>query len=57
MVTVGYGDITPSNPNEVIFVICTILISCGVFSYSFNSIGLIVKDLNHRAHEFALEMR
>lgn len=33
MVTVGYGDIVPSNPTETFFSIITILLSCAVFAY------------------------
>jgi hypothetical protein len=46
MTTVGYGDITPSNPYEVGLNIITLFCSCGIFSYSFGLIGLIVQDMN-----------
>jgi hypothetical protein len=39
MCTVGYGDIVPYNDVERIVAIFGILIACGVFAYSVNSIG------------------
>jgi hypothetical protein len=46
MVTVGYGDIAPTNNIETIVNIIITLISCGVFGYSFNAIGTIIQDFN-----------
>lgn len=48
MITVGYGDITPVNTLERLFVICVMLISCGVFAYSLNSIGRILEELSRK---------
>ncbi|CAD8094826.1 unnamed protein product [Paramecium sonneborni] len=45
MVTVGYGDITASNPIEIVFSNFTMFISSFVFAYSMNSIGIIIKNL------------
>lgn len=36
MITVGYGDISPKNTNEMIISVLTMLIACGVFGYSLN---------------------
>jgi Ion channel len=44
MVTVGYGDITPSSDLEVLFGILTMFVCCGVFAYVINEIGVIVKN-------------
>ena len=33
MITVGYGDITPSNVYEAIFVTVAMYFGCGFFSY------------------------
>jgi hypothetical protein len=46
MTTVGYGDITPANPYEVILNICMLFLSVGIYSYSFNLIGEVVKEIN-----------
>lgn len=43
MITIGYGDITPITVYERSFVIFVTLISCGVFAYSVNQIGIILK--------------
>lgn len=45
MVTVGYGDITPTNNRETIAAILMMLISCGVFAYLISQIGIIFQDL------------
>lgn len=39
MTTIGYGDITPQNLKEKIFVTGITVISCGMFAYSINNIG------------------
>ncbi len=46
MVTVGYGDIVPSNIYEKIYTIFIVFISCGVFAYCVNSIGTIFSAIN-----------
>lgn len=40
--TVGYGDITPANTNERIFITFMALIVCGNFGYALNQIGNII---------------
>ena len=37
MITVGYGDITPINTQERLFVMIITLIACGVFAYALVS--------------------
>ncbi|CAD8069333.1 unnamed protein product [Paramecium sonneborni] len=44
MVTVGYGDITAANQYEMFFINCMMLLSSGMFAYSMNSIGMILKN-------------
>ena len=48
MVTVGYGDILPVNPYEMILCVFTMMIACGVFAYAVNSIGEILKDYSSK---------
>lgn len=47
MVTVGYGEISPTSSNsiEVLLCIITMLIACGVFAYAINEIGLVFEKL------------
>lgn len=45
MVTVGYGDITPSTKNEKIITIFITLISCGVFAFAVNTIDVIFREI------------
>ena len=51
MMTVGYGDITPLNIYEVFFTIVATVAGCGVYAYNLNSIGLILKKIQHEDHE------
>lgn len=41
MITVGYGDVVPTNTTERVYVVIATLISCGVFAYTVNSVGSI----------------
>ena len=45
MITVGYGDITPMTELEVWCSIVTMLITCGMFAYIVNKIGMILSEL------------
>ena len=56
MNTVGYGDITPQNPIEVLFSSVFIYVACGVFAYSLNSIGIIVNNLTKRSKALSIEL-
>ena len=46
MTSCGYGDITPANGYEAMYVSFTMLVTCGIFAYTFNCIGLIVEEYN-----------
>ncbi|CAD8123877.1 unnamed protein product [Paramecium sonneborni] len=48
MITVGYGDLTPQNNVERICSNISMFLACGVFAFSFNSIGLMLSNLNSR---------
>ena len=39
MTTVGYGDLSPYTPIERFFGLILLLIACGVFAFTMNSIG------------------
>ena len=52
MTTVGYGDIRPITFIETVFVIFFNLVSCGVFAYSINRIGKIMKILFGDSNNF-----
>lgn len=45
MCTVGYGDITPKNKNEIAFSIIVMLLSSIVFAYSLNTMGNIISEI------------
>jgi hypothetical protein len=44
MVTVGFGDISPVNTKEKIFIIIMVLFSCMNFGYVVNTIGQIFSE-------------
>lgn len=46
MVTVGYGDIVAQTANEKVFCSMIVIVSCGIYGYSLNSIGVIFNELN-----------
>ncbi|CAK58071.1 unnamed protein product (macronuclear) [Paramecium tetraurelia] len=48
MITVGYGDLTPQNNYERLCANLSMFLACGVFAFSFNSIGLMLSNLNSR---------
>ncbi|EAS07844.2 cyclic nucleotide-binding domain protein (macronuclear) [Tetrahymena thermophila SB210] len=51
MTTIGYGDITPANAAESLFVtVIMIFMSC-VFAYSINNIGLILQEIEKDSKE------
>lgn len=50
--TVGYGDITPVTPNEMIFTVFMTLVTCGVFGYAINNIGTIFQELERKEQLF-----
>ena len=52
MMTVGYGDITPTNYVECCFNIFIVIYGCGVFAYSINNIGNIFKEMYQEDREF-----
>jgi hypothetical protein len=49
MLTVGYGDIVPTNNLEIIFNIWAMFLGCAVFGYSMNSIGDILKQAHKQS--------
>ncbi|EGR30305.1 cation channel family protein, putative [Ichthyophthirius multifiliis] len=56
MITVGYGDVLPTNAKEYILCIITMLISCGVFAYAVNQIGSIFELLGRQDKELKENM-
>ena len=56
MAAVGYGEITPIEPNEVAFAMVIIILSSFLFAYSVNSIGTIVSNYNALATKYRERM-
>ena len=45
MVTVGYGDVSAKNDLEVCVATIAMFISCGVFAFAINSIGISLANI------------
>lgn len=54
MLTVGYGDITPQNNFEIVFVTGIMMISTIVFGYLISRVGTIVQKIYRKESEFKL---
>lgn len=52
MCTVGYGDISPQNSLEKSFSIVMISLTCGIYCYALNSIGIIFNEMYREDNEF-----
>lgn len=44
----GYGDITPTNSLERLVALFIMFFGCGMFAYSLNSVGVIIKEIEAR---------
>lgn len=44
MITVGFGDITPKNNAETVYVLGIALLSCFQFGYTVNIIGSLFQE-------------
>jgi len=56
MITVGYGDVTPSTPNEKVVVMICMLISCVMFAYIVGSIGNLITRSSEIEDKMRLQM-
>lgn len=52
MMTVGYGDISPKNPYEVIFSMFALMVGCAVYGYNLNGIGMILQKMYKESNDF-----
>lgn len=50
--TIGYGDILPTNVYETFFTIFIAFTGCSVLGYTINNIGEIFKGLNEKELKF-----
>lgn len=55
MITVGYGDISPTTYTEKIISIVITIISCGVFAYAVNTIDIIIRDNQYKSARIKLK--
>jgi len=51
MSSVAYGDITPLNPTEVIYVICVVAFMIIFYIYIFTQIYTVVTAINSKCNE------
>lgn len=45
LTTVGYGDVSAKNENEMIFSCVVMLLGSAIFAYSVNHFGLLLGDI------------
>lgn len=48
MTTVGYGDVLPTNDNEVLFVVIAELLTALIFGYMLSNVGSLVASLDRQ---------
>ncbi|CAK64001.1 unnamed protein product (macronuclear) [Paramecium tetraurelia] len=56
MTTIGYGDVTPQNLMEKVYLIFVAIVSCCTFGYSINSIGQILGQLQSKNHQIRVDL-
>jgi hypothetical protein len=52
MITVGYGDIVPQNPDERLCAIVIMVYTCASFAYCINVINGIFSEMNKNDEEY-----
>ncbi|KAL4481767.1 hypothetical protein ABPG74_007856 [Tetrahymena malaccensis] len=57
MITVGYGDITPQNPLEMVFTIITMFVTGFFWAYSLNRIGKIISNSEMQEKSYRQNMQ
>lgn len=57
MMTVGYGDIVPKNPVEIVFAIVVIIFGCVVYGYNLNTIGIVVHEISKNENQFNADLQ
>lgn len=56
MSAVGYGDITPVTTDEQRYTMIAMVLSCGIFAYTINSISNIVSRFNKNSGVYREKM-
>ena len=56
MTTVGYGDVTPENQMELVVCMLIMLVSCGVFAYTLNTITSVFSDINKAKESYKRDL-
>jgi potassium voltage-gated channel Eag-related subfamily H protein 1/potassium voltage-gated channel Eag-related subfamily H protein 5 len=52
MLSVGYGDLTPKNPPEVMVTMVSMFVSCVLFAYIINAIWEVIRDYTESNYKF-----
>lgn len=52
MSSVGFGDVMPITDSEIMLTVWLMIISCGYFAYTINSIGNMVQRYNKFSQDF-----
>ncbi|EGR32054.1 cation channel family protein, putative [Ichthyophthirius multifiliis] len=54
--TVGYGDITPNNDLERLFISCVAIISSGIFAYILSNIQNVFREYREKQEDYRLQL-
>lgn len=56
LLTVGYGDITPTNVTEILTILLTQLIGIAAFAYAVNKIGVALTNISERTQRLQKDL-
>ena len=48
LLTVGYGDVTPTNVYEILMILVTQIIGIATFAYAVNQIGVALSSMQEK---------
>lgn len=50
ILTVGYGDITPQNPIEIVSFLVIALVGASLYGYMFSKLSILFSSVNDKAY-------
>ena len=56
LLTVGYGDLTPTNSKEIIVVLFTQIIGIATFAYAVNQIGVALSSMQSKKQKMQKDL-
>lgn len=56
LLTVGYGDLSPTNITEILTILLTQLIGIATFAYAVNKIGAALSNITEKTKKFQKDL-